>query len=59
MFVSRKFVLLFLASLIGFTLGFRLSQSTLAAKSLVKEQQLAVVQHESTPVSHRAEGNTS
>jgi hypothetical protein len=59
MFVSKKFIVLFLASLIGFTLGFRFTQTTLAAKpSVIQSQRIAVV-HKSVPISHRAEGNSS
>jgi hypothetical protein len=59
MFLSKKFLLLFLASLLGFTLDFRLSQTALAAKPPQLQQQLAVVQHKAAPISRRAEGDTS
>jgi hypothetical protein len=59
MFVSKKFLILFIISLIGFTLGFRLSQSTLVAKPPELQPQLAVVQYEAAPISRRDEGNTS
>ena len=59
MFFSKKFIVLFLVSLIGFTLAFNLSETILTAKPPLVNQQLAVVQHESTPISRRAEGNTS
>ena len=61
MFTLRKFVFLFLASLIGFTLAFRLSQTVLAAKPqvVIEQQHLAQAQHKAAPISRRAEGNTS
>ena len=60
MFIPKKFILLFLASLIGFTLGFRFTQAFLAAKpTVVQQKSIAGVQHKVMPISHRAKGNTS
>ena len=59
MFVSRKFIFLFLASLIGFTLGFRISQNALAAPPPELQPQLAVVLPQAAPISRRSDGNTS
>ena len=59
MFPSKKFAVLFLASLIGFTLGFRFTQTTLAAKPPVVQHRLALVQPQSAPISRRTEGNSS
>ena len=58
MFPSKKFIVLFLASLIGFTLAFQLNEMILAAKPPLVEQ-LPVIQHKSAPISRRADGNTS
>ena len=59
MFPSKKFAVLFLASLIGFTLGFRFCQTTLAEKPPVVQQQSIAVVHKAAPVSRRSDGNTS
>jgi hypothetical protein len=60
MSLSRKFVLLFVVSLIGFTLGYRFSQLTVTAKPLVIQPlQLAAVQYKAAPFLRQAEGNTS
>ena len=59
MFPSKKFVFLFLASLIGFTLSFNFCQTTLATKPPVVQHQNIAAAHKAAPISRRAEGNTS
>ena len=59
MFLSKKFVFLFLASLIGFTLSFSFCQRTLAENPPVIQPQNIAGIHKAAPISRRAEGNTS